>query len=374
MSDTLELTRQLISRQSVTPDDGGCQEILISRLEKIGFKIQRLPYGEVTNFWARFGDAKPLIVFAGHTDVVPTGPVKEWQSQPFSPQERNGCLYGRGAADMKGSLAAMITACEAFLGQAQPKGSIGFLITSDEEGPALNGTVRVVDWLQANKISMDYCIVGEPSSDKKLGDTIKIGRRGSLNGTLIIHGIQGHIAYPQLADNPIHKALLPLAELSNTTWDKGNSSFPPTSFQISNIQSGTGATNVIPDSIQVTFNFRFSNELTDTMIREKCATILEKYNLEYSLSWSLSGNPFITPEGEFADNVSQCIQEVLGVTPEFSTSGGTSDGRFIAPAGPQLLELGPCNASIHKVDEHINIQDLENLSRVYLSVLQRVLL
>lgn len=373
MSSTLQLAKELISRSSVTPDDAGCQEILIEHLQAMGFQIERLSFAEVTNFWAQLGNSGPLLVFAGHTDVVPTGPLQDWDFPPFSPTEKNGLLYGRGAADMKGSLAAMITACERYLSEEQPRGSIGFLITSDEEGPAINGTTKVMDWLSDRSIDIDYCIVGEPSSSEVLGDTVKVGRRGSLNGTLSIKGIQGHVAYPQLAENPIHKALLPLAELSNETWDSGNDSFPPTTFQISNVASGTGAVNVIPDTLNVAFNFRFSTEVTADLLQRRVESILDKSKLNYTLDWTLSGNPFLTESGRLIDATAQSIKELRGIDTLLSTSGGTSDGRFIAPTGTQVVELGPCNQTIHKVNEHVCIDDLENLSLLYCEIMKKLL-
>jgi len=370
---TLELARKLISRESVTPEDAGCQEIIIARLEAIGFRIERLPYDDVTNLWAQYGNSKPLMVFAGHTDVVPPGPLDAWDTPPFQPEERDGLLYGRGAADMKGSLAAMITACEDFLGTREPRGSLGFLITSDEEGTAVNGTVRVMEWLQQRGINIDYCLVGEPSSADNLGDTIKIGRRGSLNGRLTVRGIQGHVAYPQLARNPIHQALTSLAELTAIQWDQGNDSFPPTSLQISNIHSGTGAVNVIPESVQVDFNLRFSTELDDVTIRRRCEEIFSSHGLDFQLDWQLSGQPFLTSERELIDAACSAINEQIGLMPELSTSGGTSDGRFISPAGVQVIELGPCNESIHKVNEHVIISDLDKLSSLYRNILEKLL-
>ena len=374
MSATLELAMALMRCPSVTPEDHGCQEILIQRLEALGFSIERLPFGAVNNFWARYGTQAPLLLFAGHTDVVPPGPESAWQSPPFAPVVRDGLLYGRGAADMKGSLAAMVTACESYLQQHQPRGSIGFLITSDEEGDAVDGTVRVVDWLIKNGQQVDYCIVGEPGSDKRLGDTIKNGRRGSLSGKLTVKGVQGHIAYPQLARNPIHLALPALSALSNTVWDQGDTNFPPTSFQISNIHSGTGAGNVIPAAVTVDFNFRFSPQQTEQSLRQRTEQLLQEQQLDFSLDWSLSGNPFITQAGNLTAEVTASLQSLAGLTPVLSTAGGTSDGRFIAPAtGAQLIELGPVNASIHKVDEHVAVADLETLSRVYADLLQRLL-
>ncbi len=370
---TLELTKQLIERESVTPVDAGCQEIMIEQLEALGFNIERLQFGEVTNFWAQLGNSTPLLVFAGHTDVVPAGSVDGWDSPPFKPEERDGLLFGRGAADMKASLAAMITACEHFLGIREPRGSLGFLITSDEEGPAINGTLRVMEWLQERGIEIDYCVVGEPSSNSSLGDTIKIGRRGSLNGQLTVNGVQGHVAYPHLARNPIHLVLQSLSDLIAEPWDKGNDSFPPTSLQISNINAGTGAANVIPASIQVDFNIRYSTETDDQKIRNRCEEIFSGYELDFSIDWTLSGKPFLTSKGALIDAACAAIQEQTGNLPELSTSGGTSDGRFIAPAGTEVIELGPCNASIHKVNEHVAISDLDELAILYKKILEKLL-
>ncbi len=373
MSTTLELARELIGRESITPEDAGCQDILIHRLEKLGFQIDRLPFDDVDNFWAQCGSQKPLLVFAGHTDVVPPGPQGAWASHPFQPSERDGVLYGRGAADMKGSLAAMICACEEFLQTREPRGSLGFLITSDEEGAAENGTVRVMEWLERRNIGIDYCIVGEPSSSENLGDTVKIGRRGSLNGRLTVTGVQGHVAYPHLADNPIHRALIPLTNLIAEKWDEGNESFPPTSLQISNVHAGTGATNVIPGTMQVDFNLRFSTEMTDEKIRRRCEEILEAQGLNYRLDWQLSGLPFLTTGGELVEAASAVIREQQGLEPLLSTSGGTSDGRFIAPCGAQVIELGPCNRSIHKVNENVSIRELDELTALYRGILEKLL-
>ncbi len=374
MSDTLELAKDLISRASVTPEDAGCQALMQARLRALGFACEDLPFGEVSNFWARRGDSAPLVVFAGHTDVVPTGPLEDWTSDPFTPTVRDGMLYGRGAADMKGSLAAMITACEAFVA-AHPdhRGSIGFLITSDEEGPSVNGTVKVVEHLVGAGVSIDMCLVGEPSSSRQLGDVIKNGRRGSLNGKLRVHGKQGHVAYPQLAENPIHLALPALAELAAIEWDRGNDHFPPTSFQISNIHAGTGAENVVPGELEVMFNLRYSTELTDTRIRERVHALLDRHGLRYDIDWRLSGKPFLTPAGELVDAARNAIREVTGIEAELSTSGGTSDGRFIAPTGAQVLELGPLNATIHQVDECVSVESLDRLSRVYTVMLENLL-
>jgi succinyl-diaminopimelate desuccinylase len=370
---TLELAKQLISRESVTPEDAGCQEIMIERLEALGFRIERLPFDDVTNFWAQLGNSRPLMVFAGHTDVVPPGSLDAWDSPPFQPEERDGFLYGRGAADMKGSLAAMITACEDFLSSREPRGSIGFLITSDEEGPAVNGTVRVMEWLQQRGVEIDYCLVGEPSSSSALGDTVKIGRRGSLNGRLTVSGIQGHVAYPQLARNPIHQVLQSLSDLTAEQWDSGNDSFPPTSLQISNIHAGNGAVNVIPESVQVDFNLRFSTETDEQTIRSHCEEIFSSHGLDFRLDWQLSGLPFLTTGETLIGATCAAIEEQTGLTPELSTSGGTSDGRFISPAGVEVVELGPCNKSIHKINEHVAIGDLDKLATLYRTILEKLL-
>ena len=374
MSSTLSLCMALIEKASVTPDDAGCNQLLMDRLQGLGFKIETLPFGEVNNFWARLGDKGPVFAFAGHTDVVPTGPVEDWLFDPFTPTVRDGVLYGRGTADMKGSIAAMVTACERFLAEGKAfEGSIAFLITSDEEGSAINGTRKVIEVLEARDEKIDYCIVGEPSSSKELGDVIKIGRRGSLHGKLKVHGVQGHVAYPQLASNPIHKAMLPLHELIKETWDEGNEDFPPTTLQVSNIHSGTGTDNVIPGTLDAQFNFRFSTALTEAQIRSRTEAILDAHELEYTLDWQLSGNPFLTSRGTLIDVVSQSIKHINGVETQCSTTGGTSDGRFIAPTGAQLLELGPCNATIHKVNENVKISELDELTRIYEEVLTRLL-
>ena len=374
MSDTLELTRELISRQSVTPEDAGCQSIMARRLEALGFSIDHLRFGEVDNFWARRGSEGPLFVFAGHTDVVPTGPESEWRHPPFTPTEENGRLYGRGTADMKGSLAAMITATERFIAQhPNHQGSIGYLITSDEEGPAIDGTVKVVEWLQARNESIDWCLVGEPTSSDKVADVIKNGRRGSLGATLTIRGTQGHVAYPHLAKNPVHLFAPALAELVAMKWDNGNEFFPPTTFQISNIQAGTGATNVIPGDLTMLFNFRFSTEVTDIELQAQVESVLQKHQLDYHIDWQLSGQPFLTPEGELVDATQAAIENICGYETELSTSGGTSDGRFIAPSGTQVVELGPLNATIHKVNEHVAIDELETLSVIYQQILNNLL-
>ncbi|MDH5190547.1 MAG: succinyl-diaminopimelate desuccinylase [Gammaproteobacteria bacterium] len=374
MSDTLELAIDLISRPSVTPEDAGCQQLMAERLEKLGFRIEPMRFEDVDNLWARRGTDSPILVFAGHTDVVPTGPVENWDSDPFKPEIRDGLLYGRGAADMKGSLAAMVTAVERFIA-AHPdhKGSIGFLITSDEEGPAKNGTVKVVETLEARGEKMDWCLVGEPTSTEHVGDVIKNGRRGSLNGKLIIKGVQGHVAYPHLAENPIHSFGPALKELTSTEWDNGNEFFPATTFQISNIHGGTGVENVIPGELEVIFNFRFSTESTEDSLKTRVHEILDQHNLKYELHWALSGNPFLTSRGELIDASVAAIKETSGRDTELSTSGGTSDGRFIAPTGSQVLELGPLNATIHKVNECVSVDDLDTLSTYYEKILQKLL-
>ncbi|OIP14760.1 MAG: succinyl-diaminopimelate desuccinylase [Betaproteobacteria bacterium CG2_30_59_46] len=363
---TLELAKVLIARRSLTPDDAGCQDILIERLEKIGFKIARMRFGDVDNFWARRGDAKPVICFAGHTDVVPTGPVEKWSSEPFTPTLRDGMLFGRGAADMKTSLAAFVTGIEEFVA-AHPghSGSIALLVTSDEEGVAVDGTEKVVLALQARNELIDYCIVGEPTCAAKLGDTLKNGRRGSLSGTLVVKGIQCHIAYPHLGKNPIHLAAPAIAELANTTWDQGNEYFPPTTWQISNIRGGTGATNVVPGTVDIEFNFRFSTASTVESLQAKVHAILDSHGLDYDLDWALSGKPYLTPKGSLVDAVAQAIKDTTGVEAELSTSGGTSDGRFIADICPQVLEIGPLNATIHKIDECVAVADIEPLKEIY---------
>lgn len=374
MSDTLALAKELIARPSVTPEDAGCQAILAQRLQALGFSVETLRYGEVDNLWARRGSEGPLFVFAGHTDVVPSGPESDWRHPPFSPTEENGLLYGRGAADMKGSLAAMITATERFLAQHPNHcGSLAYLITSDEEGVAINGTVKVVEWLQTRNEKIDWCLVGEPTSTAQIGDVIKNGRRGSLGATLTIRGVQGHVAYPHLAKNPVHLFAPALAELVAIEWDQGNEFFPPTTFQISNMQAGTGATNVIPGELQVIFNFRFSTEVTDAALRDRVESILNRHQLDYQIDWQLSGQPFLTPEGELVDASRAAIQSVCGYVADLSTSGGTSDGRFIAPTGAQVVELGPLNATIHKRDEHVTIADLDTLSNVYQQILVKLL-
>ncbi len=375
LSPTLQLACDLIARPSVTPADEGCQDMMIARLEAIGFKVERLRFGEVDNFWAERGTDGTLLAFAGHTDVVPTGPAEQWRFPPFEPTLHEGMLYGRGAADMKGSLAAMVTACETFVAQhPDHPGRIGFLITSDEEGPAVDGTVKVVEWLQSNNKKIDCCLVGEPSSTHQVGDVIKNGRRGSLGAKLIVKGVQGHVAYPHLADNPIHAMAPALTELAAEMWDGGNDFFPATSFQVSNINSGTGATNVIPGDVEIVFNFRFSTEVTEAILRERTEAILKKHGLKYQVQWNLSGQPFLTRQGELVDAIVGAIEDVEGRQTELSTAGGTSDGRFIAPTGSQVVELGPVNATIHKVDECVSAADLDKLHRIYLRTLERLLL
>ena len=375
MEKTLALCCELVRRQSVTPDDAGCQALMKAHLDNLGFRCTPLPFADVDNLWAERGDSGPLLVFAGHTDVVPTGPPEQWHSPPFEPTLIDGALYGRGTADMKGSLAAMLVACEEFI-QEHPDhpGRIGFLITSDEEGDAVNGTVKVMEYLAKEGRSIDWCLVGEPSSSAKLGDTIKNGRRGSLGATLTVHGVQGHIAYPQLADNPIHRALPALHALASECWDRGNAFFPPTSMQLSNIHGGTGATNVIPGSLEVRFNFRFSTEVTELELRKRTEAILDSYDLDYDILWSLSGQPFLTSGGELVDSAIASIRAVTGLEPTLSTAGGTSDGRFIAPSGAQVVELGPINATIHKLNEMVLAADLPRLAAIYRGILERLLL
>jgi succinyl-diaminopimelate desuccinylase len=373
-SATITLATELISRASVTPEDAGCQPLMCERLETIGFKVTHLRFGSIDNFWAVHGESGPILAFAGHTDVVPTGPIEQWASHPFKPEIRDGMLYGRGAADMKGSLAAMVVACENFVAQhPNHSGRIAFLITADEEGIAINGTVKVMDYLQEQGEHIDWCVVGEPSSTNETGDVIKNGRRGSLGCVMTVNGIQGHVAYPHLADNPIHRAAPALAELAATTWDNGNDFFPATSFQISNINSGTGATNVIPGNLSATFNFRFSTELTANLIKQRTAEILAKHGLDYQLDWRLSGQPFLTSAGSLIDAVKAAIKSTTGLDTELSTAGGTSDGRFIAPTGSQLVELGPVNATIHKTDECVKVDDLNVLTNIYQQVLVNLL-
>ncbi|UJP05173.1 MAG: succinyl-diaminopimelate desuccinylase [Nitrosomonas sp.] len=371
---TLALAQALIARRSLTPRDDQCQELLISRLEKLGFRIERMRFGEVDNFWARRGNTAPLLCFAGHTDVVPTGPLEQWDSDPFMPVIREGRLYGRGAADMKSSLAAFVTAIEAFLEtHADHRGSIALLITSDEEGSAVDGTVKVVETLKARGELLDYCIVGEPTCTDRLGDTIKNGRRGSLSGNLTIQGIQGHIAYPHLAKNPIHLAAPAIAELASTVWDQGNEYFPPTTWHISNINAGTGATNVIPGKLNMLFNFRFSTASTVESLTAQVHGILDKHGLDYQLQWELSGKPFLTPKAELAEAMRDAIRQTTQLDPQLSTTGGTSDGRFIADICKQVVEFGPINATIHKLNENVEVNDLEKLSQIYQLTLENLL-
>ena len=373
-SATVALTLDLIRQPSVTPHDADCQTLMIARLEAIGFRVERLRFGDVDNFWARRGDAGPVLAFAGHTDVVPTGPVENWVVAPFAPEIRDGMIIGRGAADMKGSLAAMVVACERFVAaHPQHQGSIAFLITSDEEGIAVNGTVKVVEHLEARGEKITWALVGEPSSGRVVGDIIKNGRRGSLNGVLTVQGVQGHVAYPQLADNPIHRVAPALSELAAEVWDQGNEFFPATSFQISNINAGTGADNVIPGEAKIIFNFRFSTEVTEQQLRERTEAVLRRHGLRYELKWRLSGQPFLTAKGELVAAAVSSIREVVGVEAELSTAGGTSDGRFIAPTGAQVLELGPVNATIHKVNEEVKAADLDILTTVYERILEKLL-
>ncbi len=374
MSKTLELTRELISRASVSPTDGGCQAVMIERLRAIGFHVETLKFGPVENFWATRGRGGPLFCFAGHTDVVPSGPLDAWRSDPFVPVIENGILYGRGAADMKSGLAAMVTASEQFV-ERYPghQGSIAFLITSDEEGPSVDGTRRVVEVLRARNETIDWCLVGEPSSEKSLGDTIKIGRRGSLSGRLTVHGVQGHIAYPQFANNPVHALAPALAELVSRTWDMGNEHFQPTSFQVSNISAGTGAPNVIPGELKARFNLRFSTEQTVESLQATVEAILRQHGVKYSLDWFISGYPFLTPPGRLSNAASRAVREQLDITPKLSTGGGTSDGRFIAPMGAQVIELGVINETIHKVDECVRIEDIDRLHGIYFRILELLL-
>ena len=371
---TLALARQLIAQRSVTPADGGCQSLIAARLSAAGFACETIASGDVTNLWARRGTERPVFVFAGHTDVVPTGPPDRWQSDPFEPTERDGWLYGRGAADMKTSIAAFVVAVEEFVAMHPAHlGSIALLITSDEEGPAVDGTVRVCERLQARGEALDYCVVGEPSSAQVLGDTIKNGRRGTLSGRLVVHGVQGHIAYPHLARNPIHQAAAAVAALTGIAWDAGNRFFPPTSFQVSNLHAGTGATNVIPGEAVVDFNFRFSTESTVDTLKHRVHEVLDGLGIEHTLDWTLGGLPFLTPEGTLSAALAAAIREVTGVETALSTTGGTSDGRFIAAICPQTIEFGPVNATIHKIDERVAVADIEPLKDVYRATLVALL-
>ena len=373
-SETLKLLTTLISKPSITPDDAGCQQLLIEHLSAIGFECETMVFDDVTNLWARRGRSSPLLAFIGHTDVVPTGPLNEWHSDPFKPEIRDGLLYGRGAADMKSGIAAMVTACERFVkSNVDHKGSIALLITSDEEGPSINGTVKVVEALEARGEKIDWALVGEPSSSIELGDVVKNGRRGSINATLTVHGVQGHVAYPQLADNPVHRAMPALNQLTSLNWDNGNEFFPATSFQISNMNAGTGVANVTPGHVEIEFNLRYSTELDDQQIINTTEAILEQHELDYNIEWKISGYPFLTAEGELVEAAQQSIKQVTGIDTELSTAGGTSDGRFIAPTGAQVLELGPVNESIHKINEHVRVSDLDKLSAIYQGILERLL-
>lgn len=374
MSATLEFAKALVSRPSITPNDGGCQELIAQYLQRLGFVIERMDAGGVKNLWARRGSNWPLFVFAGHTDVVPTGPESEWKFPPFQPTEHEDRLYGRGAADMKGGIAAMLVALEGFLAEhAGHSGSIGLLITSDEEGPASHGTRHVIDELERRREKIDYCVVGEPSSLRRVGDVVRVGRRGSLNGRLVVHGVQGHVAYPELAENPIHRALAALQELAEREWDQGYQSFPATSFQISNIQAGTGADNVIPGSMEMRFNFRYSPTHTAESLQQAVEQTLDRHGLHWQIEWRRSGEPFYTPEGKLRSAVDEAISEIGGVPPQASTGGGTSDGRFIAPTGAQVIELGVTNATIHMVNESVRIEELDVLTAIYQRILEKLL-
>lgn len=369
----IELAQQLIKRPSLSPNDAGCQEIMIKRLEAIGFTVEPMNFGDTLNFWAWRGEGETL-AFAGHTDVVPTGDESHWSSPPFEPTIRDGMLYGRGAADMKGSLAAMVVAAERFVAaHPEHKGRLAFMITSDEEAKAINGTVKVVNALMARNERLDYCLVGEPSSTDKVGDVVKNGRRGSITANLRIHGIQGHVAYPHLADNPVHRAIPALNELVATQWDEGNEFFPATSMQIANLHAGTGSNNVIPGELYVQFNFRFSTELTDSMIRQRVEALLTRHQLKYTLEWVLSGQPFLTSRGALVDAVINAVEHYAEITPQLLTTGGTSDGRFIALMGAQVVELGPVNATIHKVNECVHAADLQLLSRMYQRIMEQLI-
>lgn len=371
---SIELTKELVSRQSVTPEDAGCQELMKDILAAHGFVNETMVFEDTTNLWARRGTDKPVFCFAGHTDVVPTGPIEKWKYDPFTPTEDDGFLYGRGTADMKASLAAMLSATERFVKDyPNHKGSIAYLITSDEEGPFINGTTRVIDTLEARNEKIDYCIVGEPSSTNVTGDIIKNGRRGSLTANLTVHGVQGHVAYPHLVKNPIHLVAPALAELSSTQWDEGNEFFPATSMQVSNIKGGTGATNVVPGTVNLVFNFRYSTEVTAEELQTRVLEILDKHDLKYTIEWTLNGLPFITESGDLIDACRTSIQSELGFETELSTAGGTSDGRFIAPTGAQVVELGPENNTIHKIDECVNIDNVNKLERVYYQVMVQLL-
>lgn len=372
-SAVIALTKELIARQSVTPEDAGCQQLMAAHLEAVGFDIEMLHYEDTLNMWARKGKGKPVFCFAGHTDVVPTGPVEQWHTPPFEPTIIGDTLYGRGAADMKGSLAAMIVATERFLSRyPSPSFDIAYLITSDEEGPFINGTKRVIETLEARQEKISWCIVGEPSSSQIAGDVVKNGRRGSLTGQLKVKGVQGHVAYPHLAQNPVHLAAAALAELAAEQWDQGNAFFPATSFQIANIHAGTGASNVIPGELNVMFNFRYSTESSAEQLQQRVIALLDRHGLNYQLDWTLNGLPFLTDSGSLVEATVEAIYQVQGFKPRLETSGGTSDGRFIAPTGAQVVELGPCNATIHKINECVSVTDLEQLAKMYEAVLEQI--
>jgi succinyl-diaminopimelate desuccinylase len=374
MSEVLKLTEALVSRRSLTPDDAGCQAMMMARLQKLGFAVEPMRFGQVDNFWARLGKAGPLLVFAGHTDVVPTGPLEQWKSDPFKPEVRGGLLYGRGTADMKGGLAAMLVAVERYLaGKPAMEGSIGFLITSDEEGPSVDGTVKVMEVLQKRAEKIDWCVLGEPSCLEKFGDTLRNGRRGSLTGILKVEGIQGHVAYPERADNPIHRVAPALATLIKERWDEGNAFFPPTSFQISNFNSGTGAGNVIPGDAAMRFNFRYGSAVTKEELKARVHAVLDEHRLKYSIDWRPMGDPFLTQPGDLSQAMQDAVEKATGLRPKLDTGGGTSDGRFIAPTGSQVVEFGPRNASIHKIDECVAVKELEQLVDIYVDVLKRLL-
>ena len=374
LTDVIALTKELVSRASVTPNDAQCQQLMQKMLADVGFTNESMVFADTTNLWSRRGNASPVFCFAGHTDVVPTGPVDKWEFDPFTPTEKSGFLYGRGTADMKASLAAMLIATQRFVTDyPDHNGSIAFLITSDEEGPFINGTTKVIDTLEARNEKIDYCIVGEPSSTHVTGDVIKNGRRGSLTADLTVKGIQGHVAYPHLVKNPIHLLAPALSELANTHWDEGNDFFPATSMQVSNITGGTGATNVVPGTVNVIFNFRYSTELTAEEIQQKVLQILDKHELEYEINWTFNGLPFLTPSGNLVDACVDSIQELFGISTVLSTAGGTSDGRFIAPTGAQVIELGPENATIHKLNECVNIENVKKLEHLYYDILIRLL-
>lgn len=373
-NETLELAKALIARRSITPADEGCQQMIIERLVPLGFKAETIVHGDVTNLWIRHGTTRPLVVLAGHTDVVPSGPLEKWHSDPFVPTVRDGCLYGRGAADMKTSVAAFVTACERFVAtHPSHKGSVALLITSDEEGPSVDGTVKVVEELKRRNEAIDYCIVGEPSSAQVFGDTIKNGRRGSLTGRLVVHGVQGHVAYPHRVKNPIHLAAPAIAEMAKTEWDCGNEYFPPTSWQVSNIHAGTGAQNITPGALQVDFNFRFSTESTPDSLKGRVAEILDRHGLDYSIDWVVGGKPFLTQRGRLVETLSRVVEKVSGVKPDVNCTGGTSDGRFIFDICPEVAEFGPVNRSIHKVNEAVALEEIEPLTEVYRLALEELL-